>query len=233
MDFGADYSDYSVIDKAKRDALLTCLIKSLEGRERPCEHNCPVEKLSPRMTIENSSAKLLVKKWISFALENNIKMLCISLKTIYRDHYYLRGIAFSANALVGLTISDCEITNCSFMLPALRFLFLFAVCIEDHDFKYLIAGCPRIEQLRVQEAEKLHTIVVSNPNLKFFAVYLPHMDGKVCIESANLDALEFISFSINWCELEVTSTTTVRELILRDACDQETLIHFMNIFPLL
>lgn len=185
------------------------------------------------MTVENSSAKMLVNKWISFVLENNIKMLYISLKTIYPDRYYLRGIAFCATTLVDLTISDCEITNCSFMLPALRVLFLIAVCIEDCDFKDLIAGCPRIEQLRVQDTEKLHTIVVSNPNLEFFAVHLPRIDGKICIESAKLVSLEFISFSMDLCEVEITSVMTVRELTLRDACDQETLIHFISKFPLL
>ncbi|KAH0654542.1 hypothetical protein KY290_032818 [Solanum tuberosum] len=233
IDFGADYSRYTVTDKPKRDAFLTYLIKSLESRERPSEYNCDVDKLFLRMTVENSSVELLVNKWISFALENSIKRLCLSLKTIYRDYYYLRGVAFCADTLVDLIISDCEITNCSFKLPALKLLFLLVVCIEDHDFKNLIAGCPRIEQLRIQETEKLRTIVVSNPNLEFFGVQLLCSDGKIRIESANLHSLEFISFSMNLCEVEITSTTTVRELTLRKAYDQETLMHFINKFLLL
>ncbi|KAG5597047.1 hypothetical protein H5410_038279, partial [Solanum commersonii] len=199
---------YSVTDKAKRDAFLTYLIKSLDIHERPSEYNCAVENLLLRMTVENSSAELLVNKWISFAFENKVKMLCLSLKTISRDHYYLSGVAFCADTLVDLTITDCEIKNCSYMLPSLRFLFLFAVCIEDRDFKDLIAGCPRIEQLCVQETAKLHTIVVSNPNLEFFGVHLPCSNGKIRIESANLDSLEFISFSMDMCEVGITSTTT-------------------------
>ncbi|KAG5597049.1 hypothetical protein H5410_038281 [Solanum commersonii] len=208
-------------------------MKSLEIRERPSEYNCDVDKLFLRMTVENSSAELLVNKWISFALENSIKRLCLSLKTIYRDHYYLRGVALCADTLVDLFISNCEITNCSFKLHALKLLFLLIVCIEDHDFKNLIVGCPRIEQLRIQETEKLRTIVVSNPNLEFFVVQLLCSDGKIRIESANLHSLEFISFSMNLCEIEITSTTTVKELTLRKAYDQETLMHFINKFPLL
>ncbi|XP_004245274.2 F-box/FBD/LRR-repeat protein At1g13570-like [Solanum lycopersicum] len=233
IDFGADYSRYSVADKPKRDSFLTYLIKSLEIRQKPSEYNCDVDKLCLRMTVENSPAELLVNKWISFALENSIKRLCLSLKTINRDHYYLCGFAFCAHTLVHLIISDCEITNCSFKLPALKVLFLFVVCIEDDDFKDLIAGCPLIEQLRIQDTKKLRTIVVSNPNLEFFGVHLLCSDGKIRVESPNLHSIEFISFSIDMCEVEIASTTTVRELTLRDAYDPETLIHFIEKFPLL
>ncbi|WMV39175.1 hypothetical protein MTR67_032560 [Solanum verrucosum] len=111
IDFGADYSRYTVTDKPKRDAFLTYLIKSLESRERPSEYNCDVDKLFLRMTVENSSVELL-----------------------------------------------------------------------DHDFKNVIAGCPQIEQLHIQETEKLCTIVVSNPNMDFFGVQLLCSDDpfKLC-----------------------------------------------------
>ncbi|WMV39176.1 hypothetical protein MTR67_032561 [Solanum verrucosum] len=150
---------------------------------------------------------------------------CLGLKTIYHNHYYLHGIAFCATTLVYLTISDCEITNCSFELPALKFLFLFVVHIEDDDFKDLIAGCPQIQ--------KLHNIVVSNHELNFFGVNLDCFDGKIRIESANLESLEFISFNMDFCEVETTSTTTVRELTLRKTYGQETLMNFIDKFPLL
>ncbi|KAF3643865.1 hypothetical protein FXO37_21733 [Capsicum annuum] len=127
------------------------LDNAFEIRERPCVYDCAVDSLFLRMTVEKSSGELLVNKCISFALENKVKMLCLSLKTIYRDCFYLRGVAFCATTLVGLTIFDCEISNCSFMLPALKLLCLLAVCIEDDDFKDLIAGCPRIEQLLYRE----------------------------------------------------------------------------------
>ncbi|KAM3395525.1 hypothetical protein P3S68_004531 [Capsicum galapagoense] len=135
------------------------------------------------MTVENSSGDLLANKWISFALENKVKVLRLSLKTISRDHFYLRGIAFCATTLVDLIIFDCEITNCSFMLPALKYLYLYGVCIEDDDFKDLIAGCPRIEQLRIEDPEELHIIVVSNPSLEIFLVHLPCVNGKIVIVS--------------------------------------------------
>ncbi|KAL3363997.1 hypothetical protein AABB24_012969 [Solanum stoloniferum] len=165
-----------------------------------------------------------------FCLGKKVKMLSLGLKTIYHNHYYLHGIAFCATTFVYLTISDCEITNCSFELHALKFLFLFVVLIEDDDFKDLIVGCPQIQKLRTQ---KLHNIVVSNHELKFFGVNLDCSDGKIRIESANLESLEFISFSMDFCEVETTSTTTVRELTLRKACGQETLMNFIDKFPLL
>ncbi|XP_004243798.2 uncharacterized protein [Solanum lycopersicum] len=235
MDFGADYSEYRVSDKAKRVAFLSYLIKLLESRKSPSEYDCDIDKLFLRMTtLEDSPPpKNLVKKWICFALEKNVKLLSLALKTIYPNHYYLHGIAFCSTTLVDLTISDCHITNCSFKLPALKFLFLFVVCIEDHHFKDLIAACPRIEKLRVLDTQKLHTIVVSNPQLKSFGVHLPCSDGKIRIESQNLHSLEFISFIVDLCELEITSTTTVRELTLRKAYHQETVMHFMKKFPLL
>ncbi|KAH0731871.1 hypothetical protein KY289_003059 [Solanum tuberosum] len=231
VDFGVDHEEYSDADKAKRVTFLKYLTKFLEIRQRPSEYDCELDKLFLRMTVEDSRAKTLAKKWIGFALEKKVKSLSLDLKTIYRNHYYLRGIAFCVTTLVDLTISYCEITNCSFELPALKFLFLFVVCIEDDDFKDLIAGCPRIEKLGVKETEKLQTIIVSNPELKFFGVNLPCLDGKIRIESANLESLEFISFSMDLCEVEITSTDTVRQLTLRKAYDQPTLIHLIKKFP--
>ncbi|KAH0656306.1 hypothetical protein KY285_031188 [Solanum tuberosum] len=131
---------------------------------------------------------------------------------IYRDHYYLRGVAFCTDTLVDLIISDCEITNCSFKLPALKLLFLIVVCIEDHDFKNLIAGCPRIEQLRIQETEKLRTIVVSNPNLEFFRVQL------LCSDDGYN----------NLCEIEITSKPTVRSLTLCNINDEDSILFDMD-----
>ncbi|XP_004243318.1 putative F-box protein At1g49610 [Solanum lycopersicum] len=231
IDFGADNSRYRAKDKPKREAFLTYLIKSLEIRER--HKNCEVDELFLRMIVDSDADELLVSKWISFALENSIKRLCLSLQTIRRDHYHLYGVAFCSHKLVDLILSDCKIKNCSFKLPALKLLFLFVVRIEDDDFKDLIAGCPLIEQLRVQDTKKLRTInLVSNPNLQFFGVHLPcpHGGGKIRIESPNLHSLEFISFNIHLCELEIMSTTTVRKLTLLHAYDPET---FIEKFPLL
>jgi len=58
-------------------------------------------------------------------------------------------------------------------------------------------------------------------------------DGKIRIESANLESVEFISFSMDFCDVDITSTTTVRELTLRKAYGQETLMNFIDKFPLL
>ncbi|PHU12288.1 hypothetical protein BC332_19218 [Capsicum chinense] len=88
-------------------------------------------------------------------------------------------------------------------------------------------------KLLIEDPEKLHIIVVSNPSLEIFLVHLPSVNGKIVIESLNLKSLEFISFSMTFCEVEITSTTTVRQLTLRDAYDPETLMHFKNKFPLL
>ncbi|KAF3650455.1 putative F-box/LRR-repeat protein-like [Capsicum annuum] len=124
-------------------------------------------------------------------------------------------------------------------------LTLLSVSVEDDNFKDLIAGCPRIEQLRIENPGKLRTLVVSNPNLEFFGLELHCIYGKIVIKSPNIDILEFISFSMDLCELEITSTTTVRELTLRDAHDEETLcnvydkdtawihLNFIDKFPLL
>ena len=232
-DFGADYTNYSSTDKPRRDAFFTHMMELLEIRERNSELDYSVNKLFLRMTLEyDPSAEHLVNKWISFALEKKVRMICLGLKKINRTPYYLRGIAFSGTELVGLTISDCHITNCSFNLPALKLLFLFAVCIKDHDFKDLIAACPRIEKLRVLDTRELHTIVVSNPHLKFFGGNLSCSNGKIRIESAEFDSLEF-SFTKYVCKVEITSATTVRELTVGNANNQEALMHLINKFPLL
>ncbi|XP_010324083.1 putative F-box/FBD/LRR-repeat protein At1g78760 [Solanum lycopersicum] len=232
-DFGADYTNYSSTDKPRRDAFFTHMMELLEIRERNSELDYSVNKLFLRMTLEyDPSAEHLVNKWISFALEKKVRMICLGLKKINRTPYYLRGIAFSGTELVGLTISDCHITNCSFNLPALKLLFLFAVCIKDHDFKDLIAACPRIEKLRVLDTRQLHTIVVSNPHLKFFGGNLSCSNGKIRIESAEFDSLEF-SFTKYACKVEITSATTVRELTVGNANNQEALMHLINKFPLL
>ncbi|KAF3650870.1 hypothetical protein FXO38_16927 [Capsicum annuum] len=117
------------------------------------------------------------------------------------------------------------------MLPALKYLYLYGVCIEDDDFKDLIAGCPRIEQLRIEDPEKLHIIVVSNPSLEIFLVHLPCVNSEIVIESLNLKSLEFISFSMTFCEVDITSTTTVRQLTLRDAYDPQNTVAFYEQIP--
>ncbi|XP_060190360.1 F-box/FBD/LRR-repeat protein At5g44980-like, partial [Lycium barbarum] len=215
--FGANYFSYTERDIQKRDAFLTYLKKSLEIRKE-YENNSAVDILFLQMTVENSSAESLVQKWIYFALENKAKALRLHLKTTYGLRFNLLDIAFFADTLLWLVIHDCEITNCSFMLPNLEVLFLSNVCIENDDLVDLIAGCPQIKYLSIDiylDLERL-SIVVSNPNLKFFRVHRPGFDSKIQIQSTNLKSLEFSSTCMDMCEIEITSTTTVRDLTLQN-----------------
>ncbi|KAG5626195.1 hypothetical protein H5410_011413 [Solanum commersonii] len=119
----------------------------------------------------------------------------------------LRILVLKSWQRIGLVLAWKKMLN-HYLLEVIVSFFLFVVCIEDDDFKDLIVGCPRIQKLGVQDTEKLQTIVVSNSELQFFEVNLPCSDGKIRIESTNLDLLEFISFNMDLCEVEITSTTT-------------------------
>ncbi|XP_059285034.1 putative F-box/FBD/LRR-repeat protein At3g49030 [Lycium ferocissimum] len=232
-DFGTKFFKYSDRDKEKRDLFLTYLQKSLDRREKS-EYDSAVDSLLLTMIVENSSAEFLVKKWIDFALKNKVKTLLLSLKKTYHNGFDLRDVEIKTATLVTLDIEYCEISNCSFMLPNLRSLFLHHVCIADDDFGDLIGGCPQIEKLSIVNRRKLGTIVVSNPTLKLFVINVTGFGGKILIESKNLESLTLYSFSKGTCKVEITSTATVRNLTLLDFDDQDRrLMNYINIFPLL
>ncbi|KAH0651909.1 hypothetical protein KY284_031821 [Solanum tuberosum] len=190
IDFGADYSRYSVTDKPKRDAFLTYLRKFLEIRERPSEYNCYVDKLFLRMTVENSSAELLL--WIQ---ETEM------LRTIVVSNPNLEffGVQLLCSDDGYSNLCEVEITS----KPTVRSLTLCNINDEDSTlfdmddkdmtmtWMNFIDKFPLLEELIIDDCSRLQKLHISQPNLASLVLKDSIVRWEVRIDSPKLKSLEY------------------------------------------
>ncbi|CAI9118567.1 OLC1v1020154C1 [Oldenlandia corymbosa var. corymbosa] len=118
-----------------------------------------------------------VDKWLKFAVENGVRELNLQLQPQYDHDYIVPGFILEAESLTMLSLHNCDFPDKlniqKISCKNMRTLVLPEVSINDDTLSSLIAGCPLIEHLKINNCRDLNKVELMNNlnSLKEFEIY--------------------------------------------------------------
>ncbi|BFG26278.1 hypothetical protein CerSpe_125510 [Prunus speciosa] len=220
-----------------RKYLLSCLKRREKDEE---EHDLDTFRLSMRY----SGGASMIDKWLSFAVERNVKELEIILIRKYGDRskpYFLPQTILNAQSLTTLRLNNVKIKDnpmpISISLPSLKNMVLENMDLGNVEFVHLISGCPSLEALSLDSCGLRFCKVLSS-SLKSLQIARCR---KVRIEvgAVNLESFRFWGDSYTemymHSSLNIASCRSLRHLEFFETCFGGRWFHddLSSRFPLL
>ncbi|KAH0984245.1 hypothetical protein GBA52_011422 [Prunus armeniaca] len=228
-------SQYGTDRAMFRKYLLSCLKRREKSRE---EHDLDTFRLSMRY----SGGASMIDKWLSFAVQRNVKELEIILIRKYGDrskHYFLPQTILNAQSLTTLRLNNVKLKDnpMPISLPSLKNMVLKNKDLGNVGFVHLISGCLSLEDLSLTSCGLRFCKLLSS-SLKSLQIARCR---KVRIEvgAVNLESFRFWGDSYTemymHSSLNIASCRSVRHLEFFDTCFGGRWFHddLSSRFPLL
>ncbi|KAM5580898.1 F-box/FBD/LRR-repeat protein [Rosa sericea] len=227
--------------KLKRKMFIKFMRRCLKRRGKD-ESN--IEKF--RLHMRYFGGATIVSKWLSLAVERNVKELQISFirerksgVRSYRPFYLPQAILNNAKSLTTLKLQNVTVKDSidPISLPSLKTMSLKLVQFRSTlSFMHLISGCPSLEHFLLTSCTGLSDLKILSFSLKSLEVVDSDVRG-IQVEAVNLESFKFhgnVFSRYMWHIFNIFSCQRVRCIELSDIfLTSEWCEGFNSSFPLL
>lgn len=205
------------------DVLTSFVDQTLRKRH---EQRISVSKLELHIPLlaNRLEGGILLNQWIQYVVDSNVKDLTIDV-CCTEPWYTLPNSVLVTKSITVLELRGCKLEPPIDLDLPLRKLTLSGVCVNDQIVHTLIASCPGIEELSLNNCFGLKSLKISSLlGLKYIFLAPPHGFQSVEIEALHLRSFHFFGDRMP-CEINVSTCVNLRSIELAYVTITERWLH--------
>jgi len=176
--------------------------KDLVDRTVALQCDYPIRKLSLKCHVgrDDEQRKACVGRWISNVVGRGVSEVVLRIND--RGLHFLSPQLLTCKTLVKLTLGTRLFLGklpSYVSLPSLKFLFIHSVFFDDFGelSNVLLAGCPVVEALYLNQNGESMPYTISSPTLKRLSVhYEYHFESVISFDLPNLEYLDYSDYAL-------------------------------------